>query len=91
MILQKLHCNLGGMILGVETSLSSFPEDEGKNSLLHIVSLLMYFLLFSLMLQMQHRGGSVIILSCFHVIFFNLDCKKNKYLKDVSEIQLEYF
>lgn len=30
-------------MLGVETSLPSFPEDEGKDSLLHIMSLLMYF------------------------------------------------
>lgn len=77
-------------MLGVETSLPSFPEDEGKDSLLHIMSLLMYFLLFSLMLQMQHKGGTVIILSCLHVwCLSNLDCKKNKYLMHVSEIQLE--
>lgn len=75
------------MILGVETSL---PEDEGNYSLLHIISPLMYFLLFFLMLQMQHRGGSVIILSCFHVWFFsNVDCEKNKYFTNVSEVQLE--
>lgn len=42
------------------------------------------------MLQMQHKGGTVIILSCLHVwCLFNLDCKKNKYLMYVSEIQLE--
>lgn len=42
------------------------------------------------MLQMQHKGGTVITLSCLHVwCLFNLDCKKNKYLVYVSEIQLE--
>lgn len=70
LILQKLLCSLGGMILDVKTSLQSFPEAEGKDFLLHIMSLLMYVLLFSLMLQMQHRCGSVIILSCFHAFFF---------------------
>lgn len=70
LILQKLHCNPGGMILGVETCLQSFPEAEGKDFFLHMMSLLMYVLLFSFMLQMQHRCGSVIILSCFHAFSF---------------------
>lgn len=77
------------MILGVETSLPSFPEDEGKDSLLHIMLLLMYFLLFSLMLQMQHRGGSIIILSFFHVFFFLTWTARRINMMYVSEIQLE--
>lgn len=77
-ISQKLHYNLGGMILGIETSLPSFLANEGEDSLLHIMSLLM-----------QRRGGSVIIVlfSCF--FFVNLDCRKNKYLIYNSEIQTD--